>query len=85
MDFAELIINKLKCLNRRLKSNNIIISTDKAMFMLISYNKNINFPIVKIGNNKINETPVTKFLSIHLDTKLNFVHHITKMSIQDAK
>ena len=55
------------------------------MFMLISYNKNKNFPIVKIGNNKINETPVTKFLGIHLDKKLNFVHHITKMSIKVAK
>ena len=53
--------------------------------MLFSYNKNVNFPIIKIGNNKINETQVTKFLSIHLDKKLNFVNHITEISIKVAK
>ena len=55
--------------------------------MLFSYNKIVNFPIflIKIGNNKINETSVTKFLGIHLEKKLNFVNHITEMSIKVAK
>ena len=53
--------------------------------MLFSYNENVNFPIIKIGNNKINETSVTKFLGIHLYTKLNFVNLITEMSIKVAK
>ena len=38
-------------------------------YTLFSYNKNINFPPIKIGKNKINESCVTKFLGIHLDKK----------------
>ena len=40
--------------------------------MLFSYNKNVNFKIIKIGNNKINGTSVTKYLVIHRDKKLIF-------------
>ena len=53
--------------------------------MLFSYNKNVNFPIIKITINKINKTSVTKFLDVHLDIKLNFVNQITEMSIKVAK
>ena len=52
---------------------------------MFSYNKNLNFPIIKIGNNKINETPVSKFLSVHLHKKLIFLNHITEISIKDPK
>ena len=37
--------------------------------MLFSYNINVNLPIIKIGNNKINEPSVTKCLGIHLGKK----------------
>ena len=53
--------------------------------MPLSYNKNVNFPIIRIGNKKINETSVTKFLGIYRDKKLNFVNHITEMSMKVAK
>ena len=53
--------------------------------MLFSYNKNVNFPDVSVGNNTINETSVTKFLGIRLDKKFNFVNHITEMSMKVAK
>ena len=54
--------------------------------MLFSYNKNVNFQIIKIGNNRINETfSVTKFLGVHMDKKFNFVNHNTEMSIKVAK
>ena len=48
--------------------------------MLFSYNKNVNFPIIKVGNDKIDETSLTKFSTIHLEKKLNFVNPITKKS-----
>ena len=50
--------------------------------MLFSYNKNVNFPIAKIGNNKINETSDTKYFGTHLEKKI--VNHITEMSIKVA-
>ena len=53
--------------------NKISTNPDKAKYMLFSSYKNINLPVIKIGNNKINETSVTKVLGIHLDKKLNFV------------
>ena len=52
--------------------------------MLFSYGKDVNFSYISEGNNTINETSVTKFLGIHLDKKLNFVNHITEMSMKIA-
>ena len=69
MDSAELINSELKCLIRWLKSNKISINADKTKYMLFSYNKNVNFPDISVGNNTINETSVTTFLGIHLDKK----------------
>ena len=53
--------------------------------MLFSYKKNVNIPDISVGNNTINETSATKFLGIHVDKKLNFVNHITEMSMKVAK
>ena len=53
--------------------------------MLFSYGKYINFPDISVGNNTINETSVTKLLGIHIDKKLNFVNHITEMSMKVTK
>ena len=85
MDSAELTKSELKCLDRWLKLNKICINADKKKYMLFSYNKNVNFPAINVGNNKINETFVTKFLCIHLDKKLNFVDPITEMSLKVKK
>ena len=60
MDSAELTNSELKCLDRWLKSNKISIDADKPKYMLFSYNKNVNFPVISIGNNTINETSVNK-------------------------
>ena len=63
MDSAELINNELNCLNRWLKLNKISINADKNKYMLSSYNKNVNIAIIiKIGNNKMNETSITKIV-----------------------
>ena len=61
------------------------INADKTKYMLFSYGKDVNFPDISVGNNTINETSVTKFLCIHFDKKLNFVIHITEMSMKVAK
>ena len=53
--------------------------------MLFSNGEDVNFPDISVGNNTINETSVTKFLGIHLDEKVNFVNHITEMSMKVAK
>ena len=85
MDSAELINCELKCLDRWLKWKKMSINADKTKYMLFSYNKNVNFAHISRGNNTIDETYVTRFLGIHLDKKLNFVNHITEMSMKVAK
>ena len=72
MDSAELINGELKCLDRWLKSNKISINADETKYMVFSYNKNVNFSDISVGNNTINETSVTKFFAIHLDKKYKF-------------
>ena len=57
----------------------------ETKYMLFSFNKNVNFPDINVGNNNINETSVTKFLGIHLDKKFNFVNNLTEMSMKVAK
>ena len=52
--------------------------------MLFSYGKEVKFPDISVGNNTINETSVTKFLGIHHDKKLNFINHITEISMKVA-
>ena len=59
LDSVELINSELKRLDRWLKSNKISINADKTKYMLFSYNKNVNFPDISVGNNTINETSVT--------------------------
>ena len=54
MDSAELINSELKCFDRWLKSNKISINADETKYMLLSYNKNVNFPDISVGNNTIN-------------------------------
>ena len=68
-----------------IESKTLIKLTAVTKYKLFSYNKNVNFPDISVGNNTINETSVTKFLGIHIDKKLNFVNHITEMSMKVAK
>ena len=81
MDSAELINSELKCLDRWLKSMQMKPSTCCSLMVKMQ----ISLISVYIGNNTRNGTSVTKFLGIHLDKKLNFVNHITEMSMKVVK
>ena len=72
MDSADLIKSELKCLTRLLKSNKISINADKTKSVLYSYNKNANFPVIRVGTNKISETSFTKFWA-HIFIKMYFL------------
>ena len=45
----------------------------------------MHFPLIKIGNNIICETSVTKFLGIHLDKRLNLKNHVAQVSLKVSK
>ena len=81
MDSVELIINsELKCLEQWLEA--IKITADKTMFLPFSYNKNKHFPPTKIGNITIIGETSLYVLGIHLDKRLNFKNHVTKVSLK---
>ena len=61
MDSAELINSELKCLDRWLKSNKISINADKTKYMMLTYNKSVNFPDISVGNKTINEILLLNF------------------------
>ena len=52
-------------MDRSLNSNKVSINADKTNYMhaVYSCNEKVNLSITKIGNNKMNETSVTKFLA----------------------
>ena len=52
VDSAKQITNEQKCLNRWLKSNQNSINADKTKYILFSYNKHVNFQIIKKITNK---------------------------------
>ena len=53
--------------------------------MVISHNKNIMLPIIKMGENLIEETDIIKFLGINIDNNLTFKNHINIISVKIAK
>ena len=83
--FAKTVNLELRKVHVWLNANNITINKDKTKYILFSYNKNIKLPKIKIGNNVILETSVTKFLGIHIDKNLTFKHHINEISIKLSK
>ena len=82
---SKLINRELNKVNQWLKANSILINEDKTKYMLLSYNKDIKLPTIKIGKNKIQRTSVTKFLGIHLDQNLTFKTHINEISRKTSK
>ena len=83
--FAKTVNLELRKVHLWLSANNITINKDKTKYILFSYNKKIKLPKIKIGNNIISETTVTKFLGIHIDKNLTFKSHISEISLKLSK
>ena len=53
--------------------------------MLFSYNKNINLPLIKTDNHKIQEDETMKFLAIYFYNKLKFNNHKNHITTKLSK
>ena len=82
---TETINNELGKVYKWLTANKISINRKKTKFMVLSYNKNVMLPTVKIGENIIEETDTFKFLGIYIDNHLTFKDHINKISNKISK
>ena len=83
--YSKIINNELVLIHSWLKANKIAINETKTKFMIISYNKNVLIPEIKIGDNLIDEADSIKFLGIHIDNHLTFRDHIHKTAIKISK
>ena len=79
------INQELNNINSWLVTNKICINSSKTKYIVFSYGRNIDLPLIKIGNHKISATDNVKFLGIHLDPHLTFEHHIKYISNKIAK
>ena len=82
---ASLINNALSNVNDWLNANKICLNGDKTKYIIFSYKKSIELPIIKIGDNCIQETHSTKFLGVIFDKHLKFNEHIQYISTKISK
>ena len=82
---ARITNTELLHVNKWLTANKITINADKTKYMIFSYNKNINLPLIQIGNHKIHEAETMKCLSIYFDNKLKFNKNINHRTSKQSK
>ena len=57
----------------------------KTHFIVFTFRKSINIPLLKFGNFNITETISTKFLGINIDKHLKFEDHISNTTKKISK
>ena len=77
---ARLINWELLNVYKRLISNKICINASKTKYIIFTYNKKLNLPLIKLGKHKIKETNNTKCLGVYFDENLKFAYHIKYIS-----
>ena len=83
--FTNSINKELNNVHLWLCANKIVINEDKTKYMIFSYSKTPTLSEIKIGNNIIPITPVTKFLGVHIDSNLKFDSHMNIISKKLSK
>jgi hypothetical protein len=85
MEIAIKINNELVSVNSWLDTNKICMNVDKTKFITFSYKRNIDIPMLKMGNADISEVDNIKFLGMHLDRHLLFKNHVDYISTKLSK
>lgn len=83
-EFSVTINRELGKLYEWLVSNRICINVEKTKYIIFSYKKKIELPLIKMGNARIHETDSTKFLGILFDKHLTFKNHVNYISTKIA-
>lgn len=68
-----------------LNANKISINSDKTKYILFSYKRSTDLPLINIGPGRIHETSCTKFLGVLFDRHLTFKEHISYISRKLSK
>ena len=84
-DIDQHINTELNHINNWIAANKISINANKTKYILFNYKQNYELPLIKIGEFKIKEAKVMKFLGIHLDQHLTFHEHIAAITSKLSK
>ena len=82
---ARTVNSELVPVNQWLINNKIKINYSKTHFIVFTYRKSINIPLLKFGNFNITEAISTKFLGITIDKNLKFEQHISNTTKKISK
>ena len=84
-NITDKIYNALNLVNNWLNTNKICINIDQTKFINFSYKRQIEIPLLKMGNENIGEVDNIKFLGMHLDKHLTFKYHVEYISNKMSK
>ena len=63
------------------KANSLTLNIDKSVCMLFSNKDNLKLNLI-VGNTKLKQVKCTKFLGIHIDDKLKWDVHVSKLMLK---
>ena len=68
-----------------LRANRISLNYDKTKFIIFTYGRAINFPLIQIAGNGIDQVSKIKFLGLIVDYNLSFKDHISYIGSKISK
>ena len=76
---SPVVNNELCSINSWLRANKLCLNVDKTKYMIFSIKDKPPDLNISIGHTTIGRTEVHKFLGVHIDEKLTFGSHISKI------
>ena len=78
-DMSEAVNRDLMSLHNWLTTNKLILNVGKTNYMILNNRKSPTNLALKIGNSDIERTKMHKFLGVHIDERLTFKDHTSKL------
>ena len=79
INISPIVNNELNSINTWLEANKLCLNVDKTKYMIFSIKDKPPDINISISNNLIGRTEVHKFLGVHIDERLTFGVHISKL------
>ena len=84
-EVCELVSRELNILHMWFQVNKLSLNVAKTNFMIIGNKRYEENYMVSINGMNINRVYVTKFIGVHIDSKLNWNEHISVIKTKVAK
>ena len=84
-EVCELVSRELNILHMWFQVNKLSLNVAKTNFMIFGNKRYVENDMVSINGMNINRVYVTKFIGVHIDSKLNWNEHISVIKTEVAK